>query len=126
MNLSPPPIQKFFDNNGQPLVGGLLFTYTAGTSTKVVTYTDSSGGSSNTNPIVLDYRGECSVWLDVTKTYKFVLSPRGDTDPPTKAIWTVDNIAATVTLADLTQQIIGLILYPRTAAEIVAGVTPVN
>jgi hypothetical protein len=126
MNLSPLPIQKFFNNNGDPLVGGLLYTYTAGTTTKVATYTDSTGVGTNTNPIELDYRGECRVWLDVTKTYKFVLSPAGDTDPPTKAIWTVDNIAAPISFADLTQQIIGFILFPRTAAEIVAGVTPLS
>jgi hypothetical protein len=126
MNLSPLPIQKFFDNNGEPLVGGLLYTYVAGTTTKIATYTDSTGGSVNTNPIVLDYRGEARVWLDVTKTYKFVLSPRGDTDPPTKAILTVDNIASPVTLVDLTQQVIGSILFPQTAEEAAAGVVPVN
>jgi hypothetical protein len=126
MNLSPLPIQKFFDSNGEPLVGGLLYTYVAGTTTKIATYTDSSGGSSNTNPIVLDYRGEARVWLDITKTYKFVLSPRGDTDPPTKAIWTADNLSVPISLQDLTQQVIGLILYPRTTAEIAALVTPTS
>jgi hypothetical protein len=126
MNLSPLPIQKFFDNNGEPLVGGLLFTYVAGTTTKIATYTDSTGGSTNTNPVVLDYRGEARVWLDITKTYKFVLSPRGDTDPPTKAITTVDNIAAPISFADLTRSVIGLIFYPRSAQEIAASITPVN
>lgn len=125
MNLSPLPIQKFFDNNGRPLVGGLLFTYTAGTTTKIATYKDQAG-TPNTNPIVLDYRGEANVWLDPTLTYKFVLAPEGDTDPPTKPIWTVDNISAAITFASLTQIIIGQILYPRSAAEIAAGVTPIN
>src|SRR4051794_2110069 len=64
MNLSPLPVQKFFTNNGNPLVGGLLFTYAAGTTTKIATYQDSAGGASNTNPIVLDFRGECRLWLD--------------------------------------------------------------
>lgn len=126
MNLSPLPIQKFFDNNGIPLVGGLLFTYVAGTTTKIATYTDSSGGTPNTNPVVLDYRGEANVWLDNTKTYKFVLSPSTDTDPPTHAIWTEDNLTAPIGLVDLTQQVVGKILYPQTAAESSAGVTPVN
>ncbi|MBX6381454.1 MAG: hypothetical protein IRZ07_00565 [Microbispora sp.] len=92
MNLSPLPIQKFFGNNGRPLAGGLLFTYEAGTSTKVATYTDASGSIQNTNPIVLDFRGECRLWLDPKQSYKFVLSPPGDTDPPTRPIWTVDDI----------------------------------
>jgi hypothetical protein len=126
MNLSPLPIQKFFDNNGAPLVGGQLFTYIAGTTTKIATYKDSSGGPTNTNPIVLDFRGEANVWLDQTLTYKFVLAPVGDTDPPTRPIWTVDNISAAVTYASLSQQILGQILYPRTGAEIAAGITPTN
>lgn len=125
MNLSPLPLQKFFDNNGRPLVGGLLFTYVAGTTTKIATYQDQAG-TPNTNPIVLNYRGEANVWLDQTLTYKFVLSPEGDTDPPTRPIWSVDNISAGITFASLTQQIIGQLLYPITAAEIAAGVTPVN
>lgn len=94
MNLSPLPIQKFFDNNGRPLVRGLLFTYEAGTSIKIATYKDSTGGTPNTNPIVLDFRGECRLWIDPLQAYKFVLAPRNDTDPPTHPIWTVDNITA--------------------------------
>jgi hypothetical protein len=96
MNLSPLPIQKFFANNGRPLVGGKLFTYEAGTTTKIATYTDSSGGTPNTNPIILDFRGECEVWLDPNLTYKFVLSPPSDTDPPTAPFWTVDDITVSV------------------------------
>ena len=77
---------QFFDNNGRPLVGGKLFTYVAGTSTKIATYTDSTGSQQNENPIILDFRGEARVWLDPTLTYKFVLAPRDDTDPPTNPI----------------------------------------
>lgn len=94
MNLSPLPIQKFFDNNGNPLAGGLLFTYAAGGSVKVATYKDSTGGTPNTNPIVLDFRGECRLWINPTLAYKFILAPATDTDPPTSPIWTVDNITA--------------------------------
>lgn len=81
MNLSPLPIQKFFDNNGRPLAGGLLFTYAAGTSTKIATYVDSTGVTPNTNPIVLNFRGECRLWIDPTLAYKFILSPANDIDP---------------------------------------------
>lgn len=125
MNLAPLPIQKFFGNNGRPLDGGLLFTYTAGTTTKVATYQDEAG-TPNTNPIELNFRGEANVWLDPELTYKFVLSPRDDTDPPTASIWTVDNIASSMTLADLTQAIIGRLLWPRTDAEIAAATTPTS
>jgi hypothetical protein len=93
MNLAPLPIQKFFDNNGNPLSGGLLFTYVSGTSTKIASYTNSAG-TLNTNPIVLDFRGECRLWIDPTLSYTFVLAPANDTDPPGNAFWTVDDITA--------------------------------
>ncbi len=93
MNLSPTPIQKFFDNNGRPLVNGRVFTYVAGTSTPIDTYVDSVG-TLNSNPIVLDFRGECSLWIDALRAYKFILAPPGTDDPPTNPIWTVDNITA--------------------------------
>lgn len=85
-------VQKFFDNSGSPLSGGKLFTYAAGTLTKQASYTDSTGNTANTNPIILNSRGEANVWLDPSLTYKQILAPSTDTDPPTNAIWTVDNI----------------------------------
>jgi len=92
--LAPLPRLRFVDNNGNALSGGKLFTYVAGSSpsTKQATYVDSTGATPNTNPIILNSRGECDVWLDVTKSYKFTLSPPTDTDPPTNSFWTVDNI----------------------------------
>ncbi len=77
VNLSPTPMQRFVDSNGNALVGGLLFTYQAGTTTKFPTYTDSTGNVQNTNPIVLNQRGEASIWLSPLQSYKFVLSPAG-------------------------------------------------
>lgn len=118
MILSPLPIQKFFANNGRPAVGYKLFTYEAGTSVKIATYVDSTGMSQNTNPIVLDYRGEARIWLDPLTFYKFVFAAPDDTDPPTSPIWSVDNISA---LGGLTQEIIGQILWPITPAEEAAG-----
>jgi hypothetical protein len=92
--ISPLPIQHFVDNNGNPLNAGLLFTYAAGTTTKLATFTDSTGSVANTNPVVLNTRGEAQVWLTKGSFYKFVLSPSTDTDPPTNAIWTVDQITS--------------------------------
>lgn len=90
--LSPVPKLQFFDNNGKPAVGYKLFTYSAGTSTKLATYTDSTGNTSNPNPIVLDYRGEASVWVPPNVPYKYVLAAPNDTDPPGSPIWSVDNL----------------------------------
>lgn len=92
--LSPPPKQAFLDNNGRPLVGGQLFTYEAGTNTKLATYTDAGGLTANSNPIVLDFRGECDLWIPPNVAYKFVLAPANDTDPPTNPIWSVDDIVS--------------------------------
>jgi hypothetical protein len=67
---------QFFDNNGVPLSGGLLYTYSAGTSTPLATYTDFSGTVANSNPIVLDSSGRIpyEVWITVGFGYKFVLN----------------------------------------------------
>ena len=86
--LTPTAKMQFLDASGAPLVGGKLYTYTAGTTTPQATYTDSSGGSANTNPIILDSRGEANVWLGGAN-YKFKL-----TDSTGVEIWTVDNISA--------------------------------
>jgi hypothetical protein len=66
---------QFFDNNGLPLNGGLLYSYAAGTSTQAATYTSNSGSISNSNPIVLDSAGRVpnEIWLTQGSTYKFVL-----------------------------------------------------
>lgn len=84
--LTPVPKIQFFDANGQPLVGGKLYSYAAGTTTPLVTYTDQAGTSANTNPVILDSRGEASVWLG-TGPYKLRLTTATDVD-----IWTVDDI----------------------------------
>lgn len=66
---------QFFDNNGDPLAGGLLYTYLAGTTTPATTYTSIAGTTNNTNPIVLDAAGRTpsQIWLVGGAFYKFVL-----------------------------------------------------
>jgi hypothetical protein len=76
VNLSPVGnSQQFFDNNGVPLSGGLIYTYQAGSSTPLSTYTDINGTIANTNPIVLNSSGRLDneVWLTYGYYYKFVL-----------------------------------------------------
>ena len=82
---------QFFDGNGNPLTGGLLYTYLAGTTTPVITYTSRSGVANNTNPIVLDAAGRtpAEIWLDGGVLYKFVLKTSAFVD-----IGTYDNIPA--------------------------------
>jgi hypothetical protein len=66
---------QFFDDNGTPLSGGLLYTYLAGTTTAAATFTSSTGLSAHSNPIVLDAGGRVpeEVWLTADTLYKFVL-----------------------------------------------------
>jgi hypothetical protein len=67
---------QFFDNNGVPLAGGLIYTYLAGTSTPAATYTSSTGSIAHANPIVLDAAGRIAtgeVWLTSGVEYKFVV-----------------------------------------------------
>lgn len=88
---------QFFDNNGKPLSGGLLYTYAAGTTTLTATYTDSSGGTANSNPIVLDSAGRVpyEIWLTAGTNYKFVLNTSTGT-----LIGTYDNIKSAATSLD--------------------------
>jgi hypothetical protein len=90
---------QFFDNNGNPLNGGLIYTYAAGTTTPAATYTSSTGGTANANPIVLDSAGRtpAQIWLTAGSSYKFVLQTSLGT-----LIKTDDNIYAPF---DLTKEV---------------------
>ena len=68
--------QQFFDNNGNVLTGGKLWSYQAGTTTPQATYTSASGATAHTNPIVLDSAGRVAtgeIWVTAGQNYKFVL-----------------------------------------------------
>ena len=78
-NIAPQPKLQFFDANGAPLSGGKLYTYAAGTTTPLASYTNYGGGTANANPVILDSRGEASVWLG-TGMYKMVLKTSVDTE----------------------------------------------
>lgn len=90
--LSPTPKQQFFDANGQPLVGGKIYTYAAGTTTPIATYVDAAGVTTNTNPIILDARGMANIWLLNTANYKYAVFDALDVP-----IFTTDNIGVTLT-----------------------------
>ena len=66
---------QFFDDNGSPLVGGKLYSYAAGTSTLLATYTTSAGTVANTNPIILNAGGRTpnEIWQATGILLKFVL-----------------------------------------------------
>lgn len=100
---APPPEWFFLNASGAPASGWHLFTYAAGTTNKLATFTDSTGVTPNSNPIVLDSRGQpsaaglpVSVWLTSGTAYKFVLDS-GTSDPPTNIVWTVDSVIGVAT-----------------------------
>lgn len=80
---------QFFDNNGAPLNAGKIYTYQAGSSTPLATYTDSSGLTANANPIILGTSGRPpnDIWLTEGFFYKFILKDSSDV-----TIQTYDNL----------------------------------
>ena len=89
--LAPAPKLHLHKNDGTLNAGGKVFTYAPGTNTKKTTYSDSAGLVPNANPIILDARGEATIYG--TGTYKVVHSLSTDTDPPVAPIWSQDNVA---------------------------------
>jgi hypothetical protein len=81
-SLSPTPNLQFFDTStgvALPLVGGLVYTYAAGTLNPLATYVDSTLTTQNSNPIVLNSagynstgNGNAGIWLGPS-CYKIVL-----------------------------------------------------
>ena len=103
--LGTPKVQ-YFDSNGDPLSGGLLYTYASGSTTNKATYPTLAdalaGTNANANPVVLDSRGEATVVL--SGVTKLVLK-----DSAGSTVWTVDNassadsvVEASVALNDIT------------------------
>lgn len=91
VSLAPEAHIQFSDATGAPLASGKVFTFAAGTSTPLATFTDSTGGTPNANPVILDAGGFANIWLTNNVGYKFqVQNAAGST------LWTVDNILNTV------------------------------
>ena len=86
ITLTASPLMQFTTTAGAPLIGGKVYTYAAGTTTPLASYTDNTGATANTNPVILDTRGEAAIWLSPA-SYKFVLKDSNDV-----TIWTSDNL----------------------------------
>lgn len=87
---------QFFSNLGIPLAGGKIYTYQAGTSTPLATYSDNAGLVANANPIILgsDGRPSTEIWLTYGYNYKLILKDADDI-----TIQTYDNIYGIVGVA---------------------------
>lgn len=104
--IAPYEKPQFFDDNGEPLSGGKLYTYETGTTTPKTTY-KYYNGTAHTNPIILDARGEpaddAGLYLDSDIAYRFVLKDSNDVE-----IWTRDYVT------------------PKIGAEQLYGVAPIQ
>lgn len=133
--ISQDPILQFLDDNGKPLVDGMLTTLVGGIP--YPTWGDSAGNFPLPNPIILNNRGEVStqvgtstpLYVDPNVAYTFILQ-----DANSVTVWTAPNIICAATApvvialinATVTASYIGQLLYPQTQAESDASVLPLN
>lgn len=95
------------------------YFYQAGTTTPISTYTTAALSVAHANPVVADANGVfAAIYVNeaVNATYRLQLKTSADV-----LIYDEDNIPTTLNQASL-----GAVLYPRTAAEIAASVTPIS
>src|SRR5580765_6449944 len=86
----PNPEPQFCDADGHPYAGGTLATYIPATTTPKTTWADHAGAALNTNPIILDAAGRCTMYGD--GEYRLVLR-----DAAGNLIW--DQYASTLVSA---------------------------
>lgn len=78
-------ISGFTDSSGQPLAGGKVYTYSAGTTSDKTTWQDASKSTPHANPIILDAQGKKLVFAD--GNYKFRIDDANDT-----TLYTLDGL----------------------------------
>lgn len=73
--LSPIGNEQQSDASGNPLAGGFIFTYLAGTSTLAATFTDAAGTIPQANPIVLNASGlpASPIYINGGQAMKFII-----------------------------------------------------
>lgn len=81
------PNQQFMTDDGVPVAGGYLYTFLVGTLTPQTTYS-TAGGASNTNPILLDSAGRCTVYVPDSVSLKLRLE-----DANHVVLWTQDGVS---------------------------------
>jgi hypothetical protein len=89
---------QFFTDDGVPLSGGKLYTYAAGTTTPLTTYTSRAADTPNANPIILDAAGRTpqQIWSTEGLLYKYVIKDANDV-----LIRSWDNIGGSVVASNL-------------------------
>lgn len=143
--------QFYTSNAGLPLVGGKVFTYDTGTNNPRQTTSDAAGLVPNANPVILDARGEATIFW--SGAYRVVVQdslgnivipaidgistnflPSGSLVPTSDNAFSLGsptfswaNLYLGANHAPVLDTVTGNIgYYARTLAEIAAAVTPTN
>jgi len=93
-SIAPSPFQTVLNNNGDKVSNACVWTYQAGTTTPIATYSDTVG-TTNSNPIRTDSAGRFTAYLVPGTGYKFTYEQ--PCTPPTHGVLlrTADNITGT-------------------------------
>lgn len=78
------------NSTGAPVVNGKLYTYVNGTVTPKATYQDYEGSQANTNPVILDAKGEANIYWATDEYYTIKLYDSGN-----NLIYTQNNYPVT-------------------------------
>lgn len=80
-NLSPVGNGQIMDANGNPIVGGKIYTYTAGSSIPLASYKDNAEAVAQSNPAITNTLGmlDDPLWLTSGVSYKIVIKDETDT-----------------------------------------------
>lgn len=118
--LMPYGVVQYFDDNGDPLTGGQLFTYRAGSTSPLPTYREADLLTPNSNPVVLDHGGRATIFAQAA-AYKLVLY-----DVNNVLIWSVDNIVTeniSITGVSIQRDLMGDPTSPITSLTYPSGAT---
>ncbi|MFM7012458.1 MAG: glycosyl hydrolase family 28-related protein [Betaproteobacteria bacterium] len=121
MALVTLPRQYLTDISGVPIVGANAYFYQSGTSTLITVYEDGDYSVALPNPVPSSSAGRFPAIYVNHDTYSTVKIKV--TDDAGVELYTDDEVPTSDNTA-LTAAIVGAALYPRTAAEISAGITP--
>ena len=121
--LLPNPEPQFCDANGLPYAGGTIDTYVPGTTTLKSTWSEDTGTTLNTNPIVLDSAGRCIIYGD--GAYRLILKDADgtliwDQDSNTLVSAAMAPVVIAATIADA-QVLLGIVDEAAALATLTAG-----
>ncbi|HMF95108.1 MAG TPA: hypothetical protein VKE96_12470 [Vicinamibacterales bacterium] len=114
---APDPDLHVVDANNQPVSGGLVWTYIAGTTTPIATYADVGLTTPNTNPIVAGSDGRFVAFLNPGNSYKFIYETAATPPAHGSVLATRDNITAMPVYASTTD-VIGTAGQTLTAGQV--------